>query len=108
MDNSTIKTIPVMAFYILDAGKRLVSPQHYIQSCNMPIEFIDRYTFHHKIHNNNNNYQILVKKNLPMIIMWNSLIQREHNIGNVLEPCAVNENNLNLTPPQKELFPWYF
>ena len=40
--------------------------------------------------------------------MWNSQNQSENKVGNILETCVVNENNLNLTPPQKELLCWHF
>ena len=47
------------------------------------------------------------QNNLPTIQMWNSHQQREPQ-AEAMEACVLNVNNMNLTPPQKELLPWHF
>ena len=39
--------------------------------------------------------------------MWNSHQQREPQ-AEAMEACVLNINNMNLTPPQKELLHWHF
>ena len=47
------------------------------------------------------------RNNLPTIQMWNSHPQREPQ-AEAMEACVLKVNNMNLTPPQKELLRWHF
>ena len=99
------------AYYVPEANRHLLSPQHYLQNSSdstkqhfaimaTHMEFVSE---HHqkatvKYHHQNN---------LPTIQMWNSHQQREPQ-AKAMEACVLNINNMNLTPPQKELLRWHF
>ena len=111
MDDGSQITLAMTAYYIPEAKRRLLSPQHYLQNSSYPakqhfaimathMEFVSEHRrkatvkYHHQ-------------NNLPTIQMWNSHQQRKPQ-AKAMEACVLNINNMNLTPPQKELLRWHF
>ena len=110
-DDGSQITLAMTAYYVPEAKRRLLSPQHYLQNSSDPtkqhfaimathMEFVleHRRKATIKYHHQNN---------LPTFQMWNSHQQREPQ-AEAMEACVLNINNMNLTPPQKELLHWHF
>ena len=110
-DDGSQITLTMTAYYVPEANWRLLSPQHYLQNSSdstkqhlvitaSHMEFVseDRRKATVKYHHQNN---------LPTIQMCNSHRQREPQ-AKAMEACVLNINNMNLTPPQKELLRWHF
>ena len=99
------------AYYVPEAKRRLLSPQHYLQNSSDPTKQHFAITATHMEFVLEHHRKATVKyhhqNNLPTIQMWNSHQQREPQ-AEAMEACVLNVNNMNLTPPQKELLRWHF
>ena len=107
-DDGSQVTLAMTAYYVPEAKRRLLSPQHYLQNSSDPTKQHFVITATHMEFASEHCRKATVKyhhqNNLPTIQMWNSHQQREPQARG----CVLNINNMNLTPPQKELFHWHF
>ena len=90
---------------------QLPSPQHYLQNLSDSTKQHFAITASHMDFVSEHCRKATVKyhhqNNLPTIAMWNSHPQREPQ-AEAMEAYVLNVNNMNLTPPQKELLCWHF
>ena len=98
-------------YYVPEAKQHLLSPQHYLQNSSDPTKQHFVITATHMEFVSEHRQKATIKyhhqNNLPTIQMWNSHQQRELQAED-MEACVLNVNNMNLTPPQKELLRWHF
>ena len=111
MDDGSEITLAMTAYYVPEAKRCLLSPQHYLQNSRDPTKQHFAITATHMEIVSEHRRKAAVKyhhqNNLPTIQMWNSHQQRESQ-AEAMEACVLNVNNMNLTPPQKELLHWNF
>ena len=110
-DDGSQITLKMTAYYVSETNRRLLSPQHYLQNSNDSTKQHFAITASHMEFVSEHHRKATVKyhhqNNLPTIQMWNSHPQREPQ-AEAMEACVLNVNNMNLTPPQKELLCWHF
>ena len=110
-DDGSQITLTMTAYYIPEANRRLLSPQHYLQNSSDSTKQHFVITASHMEFVSEHRRKATVKyhhqNNLPTKQMWNSHPQRVPQ-AEALEACVLNVNNMNLTPPQKELLRWHF
>ena len=110
-DDGSQITLKMTAYYVPEANRRLLSPQHYLQNSSNSTKQHFAITASHMEFVSEHRRKATIKyhhqNNLPTIQMWNSHPQREAQ-PEAMEACVLNVNNMNLTPPQKELLRWHF
>ena len=110
-DDGSQITLTMTAYYVPEAKWRLLSPQHYLQNSSDPTKQHFAITATHMEFVLEHRQKATIKyhhqNNLPTIQMWNAHQQREPQ-AEAMEACVLNVNNMNLTPPQKELLHWHF
>ena len=110
-DDGSQITLAMTAYYVLEAKRHLLSPQHYLQNSSDPAKQHFAITATHMEFVSEHRRKATVKyhheNNLPTIQMWNAHQQRELQ-AEAMEACVLNVNNMNLAPPQKELLHWHF
>ena len=98
-------------YYVPEANWHLLSPQHYLQNSSNSTKQHFAITASHMEFVSEHRRKATIKyhpqNNLPTIQMWNSHPQRDPQ-AEAMETCVLNVNNMNLTPPQKELLCWHF
>ena len=110
-DDGSQITLTMTAYYVPEANRCLLSPQHYHQNSSNSTKQHFAITATHMEFVLKHHRKATVKyhhqNNLPTIQMWNYDQQREPQ-AEAMEACVLNVNNMNLTPPQKELLHWHF
>ena len=111
VDDGSQITLAMTAYYVPEEKRCLLSPQHYLQNSSDPTKQHFVITATHMAFVLEHRRKATIKyhhhNNLPTIQMWNSHQQREPQ-AEAMEACVLNVNNMNLTPPQKELLRWHF
>ena len=110
-DDGSQITLTMTVYYVPEANRHLLSTQLYLQNLSDSTKQHFAITSSHMEFVSEHRRKATIKyhhqKNLPTIEMWNSHPQREPQ-AEAMEICVLNVNNMNLTPPQKELLCWHF
>ena len=110
-DDGSQITLAMTTYYVPEAKRCLLSPQHYLQNWSNPTKQHFAITATHMEFVSEHHRKATIKyhhqNNLPTIQMWNAHQQREPQ-SEAMEACVLNVNNMNLTPPQKELLRLHF